>query len=159
MCGLGKVIQLSSINYVEMEVEELRKYQQENDCPTPTGKLMIIGGGEKREAILKDYVGLITVENPVIELITTAGSADVEDTYKEYRKIFEKHIPCRVNHIHHDGREEIDDQAIEERVKAADAVFIAGGDQLKLTSIYGGHRISVLTKTPLHLRGAAHWRH
>lgn len=36
-----------------MEVEELRKYQQENDCPTPSGKLMIIGGGKEREAILK----------------------------------------------------------------------------------------------------------
>lgn len=146
MCCFGKVIQLSSINYVEMEVEELRKYQQENDCPTPTGKLMIIGGGEKREAILKDYVDLITVDNPVIELITTAGSVDVEETYNEYRKIFEKHLPCTVNHIHHDSREEIDEQAIEERVKAADAVFIAGGDQLKLTSIYGGTGFLFLLK-------------
>lgn len=121
-----------------MEVEELRKYQQENDCPTPSGKLMIIGGGKDREAILKHYVDLIEVANPIIELVTSAGSVDVEDTYQEYRKIFEKHIPCTVNHIHHDRREDIQADEVEERIKAADAVFFAGGDQLKLTSIYGG---------------------
>jgi len=129
-----------------MEVEELRKYQQENDCPTPTGKLMIIGGGKEREAILKDYVDLIEVENPIIELVTSAGSVDVEDTYQEYRKILEKHIPCTVNHIHHDRREDIQADEIEQRIKAADAVFFAGGDQLKLTSIYGGTGILFLLK-------------
>lgn len=129
-----------------MEVEELRKYQQENGCPTPTGKLMIIGGGKERELILKDYVALIKAEKPVIELITSAGSVDVEETYQEYRNIFEKHILCTVNHIHHDRREDIQAEEVEERIKAADAVFIAGGDQLKLTSVYGGTGILFLLK-------------
>lgn len=129
-----------------MEAEELRKYQQENDCPTPTGKLMIIGGGKERKLILKDYVDLIKAENPVIELITSAGSVDIEETYQEYREIFEKHIPCTVNHIHHDRREDIQAEGIEKRIKAADAVFIAGGDQLKLTSVYGGTGILFLLK-------------
>ena len=129
-----------------MEVEELRKYQQDNDCPTPTGKLMIIGGGKERKAILKDYVDLIKIENPTIELVTSAGSVDVEDTYREYREIFEKHISCTVNHIHHDRREDIQVDEVEQRIKAADAVFFAGGDQLKLTSIYGGTGFLFLLK-------------
>lgn len=129
-----------------MEVEELRKYQQENDCPTPTGKLMIIGGGKEREAILKHYVDLIKVDNPVIELVTSAGSVDVEDTYREYREIFEKHISCTVNQLHHDRREDIQADEVEQRIKAADAVFVAGGDQLKLTSIYGGTGFLFLLK-------------
>lgn len=129
-----------------MEVEELKKYQQENDCPTPSGTLMIIGGGKEREAILKDFVDLIKVEDPVIELITTASSVDVEDTYQEYKEIFEKHVSCTVNHIHHDRREDIQDAEVEARVKAAHAVFIAGGDQLKLTSIYGGTGFLFLLK-------------
>ena len=129
-----------------MEVEELKKYQQENDCPTPTGKLMIIGGGKEREAILKHYVDLIKVDNPVIELVTSAGSVDVEDTYREYREIFEKHISCTLNQIHHDHREDIQADEIEQRIKAADAVFFAGGDQLKLTSIYGGTGFLFLLK-------------
>lgn len=129
-----------------MEIEELKKFQQENDCPTPNGTLMIIGGGEEREAILKDFVALMKVENPVIELITSAGSVDIEDTFKEYKGIFEKHIPCRVNYIHHDRREDIQEAEVEARIKAADAVFIAGGDQLKLTSIYGGTGLLFLLK-------------
>lgn len=129
-----------------MEAEELRMYQLENDCPTPTGRLMVIGGGEEREAILKDFIDLIPIEHPVIELITSAGSVDVEDTYKEYKGIFQKHISCTVNQIHHDRREDIDADEIEARVKAADAVFIAGGDQLKLTSIYGGTGVLFLLK-------------
>lgn len=129
-----------------MEVEELKKYQRENDCPTPNGILMIIGGGKEREAILKDFVDLIKVEHPVIELITTASSVDVEDTYEEYKGIFQKHISCTVNHIHHDRREDIRAEEIEARVKAAHAVFIAGGDQLKLTSIYGGTGVLFLLK-------------
>lgn len=129
-----------------MEVEELRKYQQENDCPTPSGKLMIIGGGKEREAILKHYVDLIKVDNPVIELVTSAGSVDVEDTYREYREIFEKHISCTVNQLHHDRREDIQADEVEQRIKAADAVFVAGGDQLKLTSIYGGTGFLFLLK-------------
>jgi cyanophycinase len=146
ICCFRKVTPVLSIKNTEMEVEELKKYQHENDCPTPSGKLMIIGGGKDRETILKDYVDLIEVENPVIELITTAGSVDVEDTYKEYKQIFEKHIACTVNHIHHDRREDIDAEEAESRVKAADAVFIAGGDQLKLTSIYGGTGFLFLLK-------------
>lgn len=129
-----------------MEEDELRKYQQDNDCPTPTGTLMIIGGGKEREAILKDYVDLIKVEDPIIELITSAGSADVDDTYEEYKEIFKKHIACTVNHIHHDHREDIQDADIEARIKAAHAVFIAGGDQLKLTSLYGGTGVLFLLK-------------
>ena len=129
-----------------MEEQELRKYQLENDCPTPSGTLMIIGGGKEREAILKDFVKLIKVDQPIIELITTAGSADIEDTYNEYKEIFERLIPCKVNHIHHDRREDIEDEQVEARIKAAHAVFIAGGDQLKLTSIYGGTGLLFLLK-------------
>lgn len=129
-----------------MEADELRRYQIENDCPTPNGILMMIGGGKEREAILQDFVKLITAENPVVEVITTAGSVDVEDSYKEYKAIFEKHISCRVNHIHHERREDIDDENVEKRIEAADAVFIAGGDQLKLTSIYGGSSFLFLLK-------------
>lgn len=121
-----------------MEAEEIKKYQDLNDCPTPNGTLMIIGGGQEREAILKEYIKLITVENPVIEVVTTAGSKDVADTFREYKEIFEKNLTCQVNHIHHESREDINEAEMEARVRAADAVFIAGGDQLKLTSIYGG---------------------
>lgn len=68
-----------------MKVEEIKKYQEMNDCPVPNGTLMIIGGGQERDVVIKEFISLIKQENPVIELITTAGSEDVEGTYREYK--------------------------------------------------------------------------
>jgi cyanophycinase len=107
---------------------------------------MIVGGGKNRDRVLKEFVSLIKVDKPVIMLITSAGSEDVADTFKEYKEIFEKYANCTVSHIHHDKREEIDEVACEEQIKVANAVFIAGGDQLKLTSVYGGTSFLFLLK-------------
>lgn len=121
-----------------MKAEEVAKYQELNDCPTPNGTLVIIGGGKNRETVIKEYVKLIQVENPVIEVVTTAGSEDVEGTFQEYKEILEQELTCRVGQIHHNTREDIIEEEAEARAKSADAIFFAGGDQLKLTSIYGG---------------------
>jgi cyanophycinase len=138
---------ITDVNKVlSMEPEEIRKYQELNDCPVPTGILMIIGGGKEREAVLEEYCKLIKIENPMIEVVTSAGSEDVAGTFQEYKEIFEKQLPCRVGHIHHDSREDIKEEEDEQRVQAADAVFFAGGDQLKLTSIYGGTGFLFLLK-------------
>jgi cyanophycinase len=129
-----------------MKVEQIRKYQEINDCPIPNGILMIMGGGQERDVLIKEFVSLIKHENPIIELITTAGSEDVAGTYKEYKALFKKFSNCTVNQIHHEKRELIDEAETEARLNAAHAVFIAGGDQLKLTSIYGGTSFLFLLK-------------
>jgi cyanophycinase len=129
-----------------MENEQLKKYQDLNHCPVPNGILMIIGGGSDRRAVLKDFLSMIEVENPLIEVITSASSQDVEETFQEYKTIFEKTIPCRVNQIHHETREDLYQDEMLERLQAAHAVFIAGGDQLKLTSVYGGSGFLFLLK-------------
>jgi cyanophycinase len=129
-----------------MKVEQIRKYQEINDCPIPNGILMIMGGGQERDVLIKEFVSLIKHENPIIELITTAGSEDVAGTYKEYKALFKKFSNCTVNQIHHEKRELIDEAETEARLNAAHAVFISGGDQLKLTSIYGGTSFLFLLK-------------
>jgi cyanophycinase len=121
-----------------MKGGQIKKYQHSNDCPTPNGTLMIIGGGHHREVVMKEFFSLITQENPIIEVITTAGSEDVDGTFKEYKDMLESFGKCTVNHMHHEKREFIDEAESEVRLNAAHAVFISGGDQLKLTSIYGG---------------------
>jgi cyanophycinase len=129
-----------------MKGDQIKEYQRINDCPDPNGTLMIIGGGKNREALLEEFVALIEVERPFILLITTAGSEDVAGTFQEYKEILEKFGNCSVTHIHHDKREEINEEECQEHIKNADAVFIAGGDQLKLTSIYGGTGFLFLLK-------------
>lgn len=127
------------------------KLNQFDQCPAPKGILVIIGGAEKKQTnsskadkgthkieVLTEFVMLINKENPVIEVITTAGNEDVEETYASYKQTFEKITNCEVKHLYHQNRESIAQDDLLQRIKNADGFFFAGGDQLKLTSIYGG---------------------
>lgn len=129
-------------------MEEIR----ENTCPDPSGILVIIGGKEKKGAepegkitsenyknseILRIFIWLINKEDPVLEVITTASS-EPEEVFKEYDKVFRAFGVNKVQHIHHLTREDVLNDEMTERVNQADAIFFSGGDQLQLTSIYGG---------------------
>lgn len=122
-----------------------------DDCPIPNGTLLIIGGAEGKEKldtedrqqnlnmqILESLVSLTGVDSPVIEVITTAGSADPDGTYVEYRNSFMDCGAVSVGHIHHEVRSDVIFEDVQERLQLANALFFAGGDQLKLTSVYGG---------------------
>ena len=135
---------------------------EQNSCPTPNGTLLIIGGAEDRAGsadkentekkekrhleILEQFVQLTNAVEPVIEVITSASSEDPDETYQDYRQSFESICDCIVNHIHHDSREEVEAEKLTDRLKAAHAVFFAGGDQLKLTSVYGGTELLRIIK-------------
>jgi len=124
-----------------------------SECPTPAGTLVIIGGKENKGGqpekeegksenvieleILKSFIGYIKKKNPVIEVITSASS-EGEEAFSEYRKLFKKLDIAEVRHIHHDKREEVLNDQLTERIDQADAFFFSGGDQLKLTTLYGG---------------------
>jgi len=123
------------------------------ECPTPKGALLIIGGKEdkgedesqeevnpkdpNRLDILKKFIDLTGKPNPVVEIITSASS-EGDESFEEYRKAFEDLKVENVGHIHHNSREEVLANGLTERIENADAVFFAGGDQLKYTSRYGG---------------------
>lgn len=126
--------------------------------PIPNGKLLIVGGaedkGEKdaphhdgvKMEVLQCFIELLPAKKGPVEVITTAGSDDPAGTFRKYQKAFTKLGAGSVNHIHHDSREQVSLEAIKERLENAAAVFFSGGDQLKLTSIYGGTELLVLLK-------------
>jgi cyanophycinase len=121
-------------------------------CVVPNGCLIIIGGAEKKDgsgqsneeqlkangSVLEEFVRRCRHKNPVIELITTAGEEDIKGTFREYEACFKNFGASAVGHIHHNNRDELIAGELDERISKADGVFISGGDQLKLTSIYGG---------------------
>jgi cyanophycinase len=126
--------------------------RRQSECPTPSGILLIVGGKENKGGspkdnnnsenvieleILKKFVGLINKKDPVIEVISTASS-EGNESFKEYQALFSKLGIPEVRHLHHDAREQILADQLIERVNQADAFFFTGGDQLKLTSVYGG---------------------
>lgn len=126
----------------------MRKTSPANPSPVPKGILVIIGGHEdkgedfikgedKAPEILQTFLKLIEKDDPVIEVVSTASS-EGDESFEDYRKAFEKLNVKQVNHIHHDSRKEVIKEELEDRIDNADAFFFTGGDQLKLTSIYGG---------------------
>lgn len=149
-----------------MQIQETKASQQQyrimtstaqetsrlDECPTPKGILMAIGGRENKGQqpgkdvppenfvpleVLRDFTALVEKDNPVVEVITSASS-EGDDSFKEYRKLFTELGVSAVGHLHHDSRKEIMDTAIMNRIEKADAFFFSGGDQLKLTYLYGG---------------------
>lgn len=137
--------------------------QTENSLLKPNGALLIIGGAEdkgdnpeteqehitentSRITVLTCFMELVNTENAIIELITSASSDQPEKSFEKYKVIFEKLGAKTVNHIHHDGREQVDTDNLQERLKAANGIFFSGGDQLKLTSLYGGTNFLLLLK-------------
>ena len=90
------------------------------------------------QAVLKFFVSLMArKESPLVEVITTS-SGDPETTFNDYKEVFGELGIRRVHQIHHNNRGEVLDDNLAKRVEEADAFFFTGGDQLKLTSIYGG---------------------
>jgi cyanophycinase len=125
---------------------------KKSECPTPAGILVIIGGKENKGEqpdkennseniikleVLKDFISYIKKKNPVIEVITSA-SEEGADSFKEYRKLFKQLNITEVRHMHHNKREEALTDELTDRINQADAFFFTGGDQLKLTTLYGG---------------------
>jgi cyanophycinase len=124
-----------------------------NESPVPKGILVAIGGhenkgeGPEKETqmeipnpmeVLQIVVDLIRKESPVIEIITTASS-EPKEYFNDYKRVFTDLKATNVNHIHHQTRgDALKDKELLKRVMKADAFFFTGGDQLRLTSIYGG---------------------
>ena len=127
--------------------------KSENHCPVPESTLLVIGGKENKGEnkpdhkkkpkdfiklqVLDAFKKLVHKKDPVIEVITTSSGLP-EESFDDYKKVFAKLDMKNVHHIHHEKRAEVLANPLIDRIKKADAFFFAGGDQLKLTAIYGG---------------------
>ncbi|SEN12319.1 cyanophycinase [Mucilaginibacter gossypiicola] len=124
----------------------------------PKGKLIIIGGAVDmgsnvtlQEHILQpDYIkffeqGILRRiinesakhEGSQIEVITTASQIP-ELVGEEYIKAFGQLNVTNVNVLHIKSREDAANKVYLDRIRKADVVMFSGGDQLRLTAIFGG---------------------
>lgn len=128
----------------------------------PKGKLIIIGGAINTGSFAETQFGLpqnmnffergilkrITTESvrgneSRFEIMTTA-SLIPEKVGEEYIKAFAQLDVHDVGVLNIGSREEANNPAFAERIKLADVIIFTGGDQLRLSSIFGGteiHRI------------------
>ncbi len=121
----------------------------------PKGKLIAIGGAEDKgtdlEAgiiqrsqlnffeigILKTISKLLADKNDRIEIITTASSVP-DEVGEQYTLAFNKLGCGNVGHLRIRVRDEALEYESVERLKACKAVLFSGGNQLRLSSIFGG---------------------
>ncbi|MFN3446383.1 MAG: cyanophycinase, partial [Bacteroidia bacterium] len=124
----------------------------------PKGKLISVGGAEDKGTdleqgfiqrnrlnffelgILKRFIDEVGGVEKRIEVITTASSIPVE-VGENYLDAFGK-IGCKnIGVIDIRKREDVFEEEFITRVKKADGIMFSGGDQLRLTSIFGGTEI------------------
>ncbi|MCF3974657.1 cyanophycinase [Paracoccus salsus] len=108
--------------------------------PTPRGKLVAIGGAEDKELdthILRRVLGFAPMPNPRVGVITTASSIP-DDVFAEYRAVFERLSASEIMDIRIRERADAASPAMIDMIEKSDVIFISGGDQMRLTSIFGG---------------------
>lgn len=87
--------------------------------------------------ILSSFIKLIQKESPRIEVITTASTIP-DEVGENYLDAFSKLDCINIGHLRIRNREDASNEEYIERLKSADAIMFSGGNQLKLTSIFGG---------------------
>lgn len=128
----------------------------------PKGKLIAIGGNEDKGSeqgrpalkdqsdffefgILRRVLTEICGNDSRIEVITTASSIP-EETGQNYIEAFNK-LGCKsINVMHIKKREDALSPDYINRIKKADGVLFTGGDQMRLSMIFGGTEILEILK-------------
>ena len=122
----------------------------------PQGHLIAVGGAEDKGTdlekgilqrnrlnffelgILKNIVSLIASgEAPRVEVVTTASSIP-DEVAQNYKDAFEKLGCLDVGHLRIRNREDAALPDNLERLKACNCIMFSGGNQLRLSSIFGG---------------------
>jgi len=129
----------------------------------PLGHLVAVGGAEDKGTdlekgilqrnrlnffelgILKNIVSLIGADGPSVEVITTASSIP-DEVAQKYKDAFQKLGCLNVGHMRIRNREDASWPEYTERLKVCNCVMFSGGNQLRLSSIFGGTDLLDLLK-------------
>ncbi len=130
----------------------------------PKGYLVSVGGAEDKGTdlekgiiernklnffelgILRNIINLAKNHgDPIVEVITTASSIPQEVSEK-YREAFAK-LGCEnVGHLNIRNREDASNPEYIDRIKKCNCLMFSGGNQLRLSSIFGGTKILEIIK-------------
>jgi cyanophycinase len=133
----------------------------------PQGHLVAVGGAEDKGTdlekgilqrnrlnffelgILKNIVSLIEGQEPRVEVVTTASSIP-DEVAQNYKDAFEKLGCTTIGHLRIRNREDASLPENLERLKACNCVMFSGGNQLRLSSIFGGTQFLDVLKRRYH---------
>lgn len=133
----------------------------------PKGILVSVGGAEDKGTdlekgivernrlnffelgILKNIISLTGVTDPTVEVVTTASSIP-DEVAENYIDAFSKLGCKKIGHLRIRDREDAAKPEYIERLKACDCIMFSGGNQLRLSSIFGGTQFLDILKQRLH---------
>lgn len=104
----------------------------------PRGTLVIIGGRENKAGHRPILEEVAKRANGGALVVATMASEEPDEQWVEYRKVFSELGVKRIEHLDVRRREELLVEPRLELIEKAKVVFFAGGDQLKITSRFGG---------------------
>jgi cyanophycinase len=117
------------------------------------GSLIVIGGHENKDG-----------HKPILEevarrvgrgklLIATFASQEPQEQWEEYRQVFKSLGVRRMAHLDARSRDQLMTEPQLDVAEGATVIFFAGGDQLKITSRFGGTPLCEVVRK-LYARGA-----
>jgi len=115
------------------------------------GRLIAIGGNEDKEnelVVLKRVVQEIGKTKFKVAVFTTA-SEEPEERAKDYTEVFTTLGATEIVIFDIRERTQANDIAFVRKMENVDLIFLAGGDQLRLTTILGGSKIFQTIKEKL----------
>lgn len=118
------------------------------------GYIVPIGGAEDKEGtsdILRRFLEVSGGKKTRVVVIPTASK--LEDTGRRYEKLFRKLGADEAKALPVFDRDEAGRDEWLEYIEKANAIFVTGGNQLRLTTIIGGTRIAKAIRRA-HARGA-----
>jgi cyanophycinase len=104
----------------------------------PEGTLIVIGGNEAKEGHRPILELIAKRARPGKLVIVTIASDQPEEQWKNYQKTFNELGVARLEQFGARNREELLEQSRPEMLDEGTVVFFAGGDQMKITSKFGG---------------------
>jgi cyanophycinase len=108
------------------------------------GTVIVIGGAEDKvrdRVILNRFVSLAGGPDATIAVISTASSLGAE-AGERYKQVFGDLGVRRVRPLHAVTRPQANDEATALAIRDATAIFLTGGNQLRLSSTIGGTRLA-----------------
>jgi cyanophycinase len=111
--------------------------------PLFLGQLIAIGGNEDKAGelvVLKRVVQEVGKTDYKVGVITTA-SEEPEPRGNEYRQVFTTLGASSIEILNITTRVQANDRTLAKTLEDVDLIFLAGGDQLRLTTIVGGSKV------------------
>ncbi|MBV9215097.1 MAG: cyanophycinase, partial [Acidobacteria bacterium] len=102
--------------------------------------MIAIGGGDLTAAkpVLKLIFDAMGRRKDARMVVMTVATNQVDGAYEKYNSIFRKKSICHIEMVDVSVREDSSNPKSLEKIERADLIFFTGGNQLNVTSLFGG---------------------